>query len=238
MPILRTNITNPSWIHRVFGQQHCPFCDSVITQPDKISDHSYPSTIPDHLARRSQPLPICKQCYNDLPWCTEPGEAVGERSAFYYFEPVRQYILAGKGSKQLDKLHLLGRLSAIPFLQSNTPPPEAILPIPLHQQRLRQRGFNQSIELIRPLARQLKIPLLTDHVYRNRNTGEQKGLTAGERRHNMQQAFSIRKTIKQQHIAIFDDVITTGATCSALKALLLENGVKKVEIWSCATTKQ
>lgn len=199
----------------------CPFCDAG-------------------LRSKTSNLPICQQCFNELPWCHADGFTINERSAFYYAAPIREYILAGKSSNQPDKLQLLGQLIAIHFTQqimiSQQPKPQAIIPVPLHKNRLRERGFNQSIELIRPFTRQNNIPLLRKAVYRNRDTGEQKGLTENMRKTNIANAFSIAKTLNYQHVAIFDDVITTGATCVALKDLLLQHGVKKVEIWCCATT--
>lgn len=201
-------------------QSYCPFCDAELTAPE---------------------LSICQQCFDDLPWCNESGDTLNERSAFYYSAPIREYILAGKGGSQPAKLQLLGKLMTIRFTQQiNTGQqamPQAIIPVPLHKARLRQRGFNQSIELIRPFTQQHNIPLIKQAVYRNRNTGEQKGLTESMRKTNIANAFSIRQPLNYQHVAIFDDVITTGATCDALQALLLQHGIKTVEIWCCATTK-
>ena len=163
---------------------------------------------------------------------------MGELSAFYYEAPISQYILAGKTGGQLDKLHILGQLIAKRFTEQMDALPQAIIPVPLHHSRLRQRGFNQSLELIKPLARALKIPVLHQNIYRTRNTSDQKKLRATERAANMQQAFSIKKPIPYRHIALFDDVITTGATCSVLKELLIHQGIERIDIWCCATTKQ
>lgn len=198
----------------------CPLCDMRLSSKHK--------------------LPVCQQCFAELPWCEHSGNTLGERSAFYYQSPIQEYILAGK-SGQVTKLQLLGELMAIHFgqqVQSATgATPQAIIPVPLHKTRLRQRGFNQAIELIRPLARQHNIPLLRHAVYRNRHTGEQKGLTESMRQTNIADAFSLRSPLQYQHIAIFDDVITTGATCNVLRDLLLKHGAKTVEVWCCATTQ-
>ncbi len=183
-------------------------------------------------------IPICTQCKTELPWTTETGETLGELSAFYYEPPIGEYILAGKTGKQLDKLKILADLLAENLLPRIQKPPQAIIPIPLHNARLRSRGFNQAIELARPLAHELNIPLLNHAIARNRDTKEQKTLRAAQRAENMKQAFTINKTIPYQHVALFDDVLTTGATCKALRDQLLLNGIKTVEIWCCATTKQ
>ncbi|CAA6805606.1 MAG: Competence protein F homolog, phosphoribosyltransferase domain; protein YhgH required for utilization of DNA as sole source of carbon and energy [uncultured Thiotrichaceae bacterium] len=183
-------------------------------------------------------VPICAQCKTELPWTTGPGETVGELSAFYYESPISEYILAGKTGKQLDKLKILADLLAENLTPRIQKPPQAIIPIPLHHARLRSRGFNQAIELVRPLAHQLNIPLLNHAIARNRDTREQKTLRAVQRAANMQYAFTINQTIPYQHVALFDDVLTTGATCKTLRDQLLLNGIKTVEIWCCATTKQ
>ncbi len=197
---------------------HCSLCDVILTEAE---------------------LPVCVQCFTALPWCNS-SSPTNVSSAFYYAAPVREYILAGKSGGQMDKLQLLGSLMALRFSQqiaaAKQTMPDAIIPVPLHKHRLRQRGFNQSIELIRPFARQHNIPILRHAVYRNRHTPQQKGLSASRRKTNIAEAFSMRQPLRYQHIAIFDDVITTGATCQALQALLLQNGIKTVEIWCCATT--
>ena len=195
----------------------CTFCDK------KISNST---------------LLVCDQCIKELPWCRQPGEALGEFAAFYYEAPIDQYILAGKTAKKLDKLHILGQLFNQCLKERRQDLPEALIPVPLHQKRLRERGFNQSLELARPISKQFSLPILSGYISRNRDTGEQKGLTETQRKQNMANAFSIRKSIPHQHIAILDDVITTGTTCATLRSALLEQGVKKVEIWCCATTKQ
>lgn len=195
----------------------CAFCQSPAT------DHT---------------IPVCTQCKTELPWTTGLGETLGELSAFYYEPPIGEYILAGKTGKQLDKLKILADLLAENLMPRVQKPPQAIIPIPLHKTRLRGRGFNQALELARPLAHKLNIPLLNHAIIRNRNTREQKTLRAVQRATNMQHAFTIRQTIPYQHVALFDDVLTTGATCKALRDQLLSHGVKTVEIWCCATTKQ
>lgn len=200
----------------LFPQTGCAFCHSAITGNN---------------------LPVCEQCVAELPWCNERGQTLGELSAFYYEAPVSQYILVGKTGKRLDKLHLLAALFAEQLPGQITDLPQAIIPVPLHPSRLRTRGFNQSIELVRPLANKLQIPLLTRHIIRQRETKDQKQLSAAHRRQNMHQAFSLTRPLLYRHIALFDDVITTGTTCSTLRNLLLDEGVQSVQIWCCATTR-
>lgn len=203
--------------HAAFSDKTCTFCRSPAT------DYT---------------IPVCEPCKTGLPQAKEPGGTMGELSAFYYDSPISDYILAGKTGKQLDKLKILADLLAENLTTRIRQPPQAIIPVPLHHAQLRRRGFNQAIELARPLARRLNIPLLTSVVIRSRDTQEQKTLHAAQRAENMTNAFSVSKPIPYQHVALFDDVITTGSTCRALRDQLLRHGVKTVQIWCCATTKQ
>lgn len=182
---------------------------------------------------------ICAPCYQTLPWQAKSATQAATPliSTFTYASPIKQLILEGKSSQRLDKLQLLAQLLKQQLPKLILELPEAILPIPLHKKRLRERGFNQSVELVRPLAQQLGLPLLLKEVIRWRYTDEQKKLAAAERQHNLQQAFRLISPIPYKHIAIFDDVVTTGATCAELEALLIDHGVEKVQIWCCAQTK-
>ncbi|HPE61600.1 MAG TPA: ComF family protein [Thiolinea sp.] len=185
-------------------------------------------------------LSVCKRCLANLPWVDpqQPGEW-GEISALYYRSPVRELLLAAKRGKGLQQLHLLADLTRFGLqhrLQKH-PLPQAIIPVPLHVSRLRSRGYNQALELARPLARALQRPLLSDAVLRTHPTRDQKSLSAQARRRNMQQAFRLPAPLPFQHVAIFDDVITTGLTCQALREVLLDSGIRRVDIWTCATTK-
>ena len=203
---------------RLIQPKICPLCAAQLTKTQQL---------------------ICEPCYQALPWHTVANKqaATPLLSAFTYASPIKQLILKGKTSQDLDKLHLLAGLLRYYFPTIITELPEAILPIPLHPKRLRQRGFNQSVELARPLAKQLGIPLLLTQVARQRHTDEQKKLAAAERQHNLEQAFRLTRPLLYKHIAIFDDVVTTGATCAELEALLIDQGVEKVQIWCCAQTK-
>ncbi len=112
--------------------------------------------------------------------------------------------------------------------------PELLLPMPLHPHRYRERGFNQSIEIARHLARRFELPLDLYSVVRSRDTLHQTGLPAKQRRQNMRGAFCLQKTVKAEHVAIVDDVMTTGATASALAGVLKQAGVGRVDVWICA----
>ena len=112
--------------------------------------------------------------------------------------------------------------------------PDAIVPVPLSSKRLRQRGFNQSIEIARPLAQRWAIPVDTGSVKRIRNTQPQTGLDRKQRRKNIRGAFEIVRNPDVQHVAIIDDVVTTTSTVNELSRVLKTAGVKRVDVWSIA----
>lgn len=124
------------------------------------------------------------------------------------------------------------RLSDLPVADL----PQAILPVPLHQKRLQERGFNQALELVRPFAQKRGIPLLVNVCVRHRYTPDQVGLTALQRRRNLRGAFALREHGLPAHIAIVDDVITTGATALNLARLLKRAGVQTLQLWTLART--
>jgi ComF family protein len=112
--------------------------------------------------------------------------------------------------------------------------PDCLLPVPLHNTRLRQRGFNQSIEIVRVIAKKLKIPIEYNAVIRQRSTSAQTGLNAAQRKKNIKGAFSLVSEIKEKHVLIIDDVMTTGSTVNELAKLLKKNKVECVGVLSIA----
>lgn len=170
---------------------------------------------------------MCGRCLSNSP------DFDDTQAPFLYQGNIRYLITQLKFGHQHKNARVLGSLLAN-YLQETSELPEAIIPIPLHISRYRQRGFNQSIEIARHVAKQLKLPLDLNSCVRSRDTAQQSGLPAKQRRKNMHRAFNIKKPIPYQHLAIVDDVMTTGATVSALATLLKNNGATKVDVWVCA----
>ncbi|MDE2273435.1 MAG: ComF family protein, partial [Gammaproteobacteria bacterium] len=108
------------------------------------------------------------------------------------------------------------------------------IPIPLHSARLRERGFNQALELARPVSRRLQLCLDARTCLRRKNTAVQSKLDAKERRRNLIDAFEVRTSLQGVHVAILDDVVTTGATVGALSRALREAGAARITVWSLA----
>lgn len=112
--------------------------------------------------------------------------------------------------------------------------PDALIPIPLHRARLRQRGYNQALELARDLGATLQIPVLAEGLLRTRSTAPMPGLDLPERRRNIRRAFAPGSESLPQRVALIDDVMTSGATLNEAARTLKRSGVKWVEAWVLA----
>jgi ComF family protein len=174
---------------------------------------------------------ICGQCL------LHPPPYAVTHVLFPYVEPIMQMIIKLKFQGDLHMAKLFAQLMIEAIQQqwyTHTTKPDLILPVPLHPNRLRERGFNQALEIARPIAKQLGIPLGTQLVLRHKDTLAQSGLSARERKRNIKNAFSTRHHFQEMHIAILDDVMTTGQTVSEIAKLLHQNGAKRIDIWCCA----
>jgi ComF family protein len=214
-----------------------------------------------HPSSREQDL--CAACLNDLPKiktgckrCAVPlpaaatlltcGHCLQKPPPFdaahilYLYEPpVTRLILELKFRQALVHARILGELLAWQIQQygyKTTPLPDMIIPIPLHAERLKERGFNQALEIARPMSKILELPIRTDLCQRNKLTAPQATLPAGQRRQNVKQAFAVSGRLDQRHIAVVDDVITTGNTITEFCQALKNHGAAKVDVWCCART--
>jgi ComF family protein len=149
--------------------------------------------------------------------------------------PLNHYVheLKYRGGRSLGRalaLLLVERLAAA------RPAVDALVPVPLHARRLRERGYNQAVEIARTTASELQVPLLVRGVRRTHARKPQSGLTADERHANVAGAFSVTRALTGLRVAIVDDVITTGATANALATELQRAGAARVEAWAIART--
>lgn len=207
---------------------------------------------------------LCMPCANELPYCqttcpqcgltllnqaqpTPCGECLIKRPPFdhtialcEYKDPINQLIAGLKFHEKLIYARVLGEIMAEALVQyyQNQPLPTSIIPVPLHKKRLQERGYNQAVELARPIAKQLTLPLLTHVCQRNRVTQTQSSLSLDERRQNMKGAFSLIGEAVDKHIAILDDVITTGNTVTEISQLFKEAGVEKITLWCVARSNR
>ena len=144
---------------------------------------------------------------------------------------IRDAVHRLKYRNQLTLAKPLGQLLTRAFeAAENDFVPDCIVPVPLHLDRLRQRGYNQALEVIRPIAQQLNIPVDTSLLQRIRRTPPQQGLSAIERRSNLRNAFDLTMMPSAQRILLVDDVMTTGETVRECCRTLLEGGIKEVQV--------
>lgn len=207
---------------------------------------------------------ICPECTADLPWlentCARCGlplpsttgvQAICGRclqepppyqqlhTLFSYQFPVDQLVMRLKFQQQFTYARLLGELLAAHCAEYYTTAaalPAMLLPMPLHSRRLRQRGFNQAVELARPVARRLAIPIGYGYVKRVKYTEPQMELPLALRAQNVQRAFAVSPRLAGLHVAIIDDVITSGHTVHALALALRDVGVSRIDVWGIART--
>jgi ComF family protein len=142
-----------------------------------------------------------------------------------------------KFGQDLAFARVLGGLMARALARNPRPQPECIVPLPLHRTRYVERGFNQSAEIAKHLARHCQIPLHPRLLQRVRATQAQSTLNAAERVMNLSGAFRLSPGQNvPRHVALLDDVLTTGSTASAAAQVLRAGGTRRVEIWACART--
>ena len=115
--------------------------------------------------------------------------------------------------------------------------PQVLIPAPMDPARLRERGFSQTAELAGWFSRATGVPVLPGHLQRRPGYRAQASLSRGERRRNLRDAFFLAgNTPLPDHIALVEDVVTTGATADAMGQCLREGGVKRLELWALART--
>jgi ComF family protein len=201
---------------------------------------------------------LCAGCLGDLPRnvsccsrCALPLANPAERcglclkreppfaaawAPFRYAHPLDLLEARFKFHRDLAAGRLLAELMVDAARQQlGTRLPDRLLCVPLHRERLRERGYNQALELAKPLARALDIPLHADALVRVRSTSAQTGLDAKARRRNLHAAFAVETGVDlPAHVAILDDVMTTGTTLRECARVLLRSGVERVEVWALA----
>jgi ComF family protein len=141
-----------------------------------------------------------------------------------------------KFRSRLNLARLLGQCLADALRERGAEMPDLILPVPLHAKRLRERGYNQALEVARALGRELSLPVDARSCARVLSTPPQAGLEQKVRRRNVRGAFRVVRSPDADRVAILDDVVTTGSTVSELTRVLLTAGVDRVDVWAVART--
>lgn len=172
---------------------------------------------------------VCGACAAALPPAAADAEVL---AAFEYRFPVDRLVQRFKFGGDLA----IGRwlASALAERARHEPRPDLLLAPPLTPARLRERGFNQSLEIARVVGRELRIPHSHRVVRKVRDTPAQHGLGARARRANLRGAFRCERALGGLRVAIVDDVLTTGATAGTLADELRRAGASEVRVWTVA----
>ena len=172
---------------------------------------------------------VCVECAAALPALDGHGPV---HSAFAYAFPVDRLVHRYKSGADLA----IGRWLAERLAERvrREPRPDLLVAPPLAPRRLRERGFNQSLEIARVLSRRLRVRRAVRGVRKRRDTPAQRGLGRAARLRNLRGAFECRLDLRGKRVAIVDDVVTTGATVQALAAVLRGAGANSVAVWCVA----
>ena len=205
----------------------CPACRSAFRRREAgYCPHcGEPSSLTD------APVVPCGECLQKLPpWNDFLFHGI-------YEGVLRELILRGKFNGSLDALDLLGRMLAVLCKEhySTALPPQVLIPLPLHQNRLRERGLDQCLEMARPLAKALGIPLRPDMLRRVSAAAPQASLDR-EARKKLRQPFVASPEVAGMRVLLLDDICTTGATLSRATEALLEAGALSVDVAVVART--
>jgi ComF family protein len=205
------------------GRELCPGCEQTLP----ILAHACPRCAIPYAHPDTQGE--CGACQKQPPAFTQTI------ALYRYAPPVDHFIRALKFHQQLGLAQLLGKRLAERLVNEKSRP-DLILPVPLHGARLRERGYNQALEIARPVARALNVPLDFRSLVRVRATAPQTGLTLAARRKNLRGAFAWRsnREVKNLRVTLVDDVMTTGSTVQAAAQCLRAAGARDVDIWVVA----
>lgn len=194
----------------------------------------------------------CQQQLETIPdpclWCAEPNQRDDTicprcrlnpprwqrmRIPFHYRGLVREYLIQLKFDEALHLAYTLTQYGDFAFRDIESRP-EVLIPVPLHESRLLERGYNQADEIARLWSQSTGIGIDRHALRRGRATRSQSGLSAGQRTANVHGAFTFGPKRAYRHVAIVDDIVTTGSTIDEITRLLHRDGVEFVEVWALA----
>jgi ComF family protein len=212
------------------------------------------------VCKQSSDTSICQYCFDDLTLfdidryqhnlMLSPKVNLGLAKVDFpqvlaladYQWPLSTLLTGLKFSKQVPNAHALATLFVKHCLSSIPILPQLIIPMPLHKNRYLYRKFNQSIELAKQICRLSKLHMDTSIISRRKSTPAQTNLSAAQRRKNLRDAFAVNEVSQlrlrnYKHVALFDDVITTGTTMNcAYRSLRKNNPDLKIDVWSICLT--
>lgn len=231
-----------------FLKQRCALCNAPLTH----------SAFLCHDCKRSlvlmDSIPHCKRCATPLPAAIKTGTVpvCGHclKAPPFFQETHAAYRYQGKMLELIHQLKFGERLVTLPFFvdsmktllinhYQNRPFPDLLISTPLAYVRQFKRGYNQTHEIARRLARVLSMPYSPHLLKKIKHTKAQAGLTRRRREKNIKGSFEVSLPIpKIKSIALLDDVMTTGATLREMSKILYKAGIKEVHLWVVARTGQ
>lgn len=184
------------------------------------------------------PEPACPVCAHPHASPAAAGQACGHclahppaydatLAAYAYLSPASDLVARLKYGRRLASVDFLSRALS-ERLRAVAPAIDCIVPMPLSPQRLAERGFNQAVELARPLARMAGMPLALDRIARRHDAAHQANLPWPARATNIRGAFTCVRDFAGQHVLVVDDVMTTGATLNELAGVIKRHGALRV----------
>lgn len=183
-----------------------------------------------HLPGSNKKQLLCGNCL------TEPSPVDEAIIPFLYEAPIDYMVKRLKFSADMKYSRLMGELLALQVSEGCSIWPDCLLPVPLHQSRLLERGYNQAFQIADIVGKRLSIPVEQDYVRRITSLASQVQLNARDRTKNLRSAFNVTTKVTDKKIAIIDDVYTTGATTRSLALSLKKAGAASVSIWAFART--
>ncbi len=180
-------------------------------------------------ARQSPHNTVCGTCLK------QPPDFTSAEVLFNYQYPASHLIKALKFYNRPELARCFAEILTKKLIKK-TPLPESIIAVPLHKNRQRERGYNQSLEFAAQISNRLGLTLSPSLCSRIINTGPQSTLPMKVRRKNVKGAFCLNNSSVPKHIAIVDDVITTGSTVNELARLLKKGGCRRVDVWAISRT--
>jgi ComF family protein len=178
-------------------------------------------------------IDLCPDCAAAMPRnsqactiCAEPLAQPAPRCAgcLHYQTPVDALIQQFKFQENISLANVLAEFLFANLRERTDRLPQALIPVPLHRTRLRERGFNQALQISKSLAPRLGLPIFTEALARARATAAQSGLDAIARRKNVRGAFVANNLPNFDHVAIVDDVMSTHATVNECARVLRKAG--------------
>ena len=224
------------WLQSLLFPSQCRLCGMATGTALRLCSHCLAESpwIRNACTQCSLPLPAQAE-HSHCGHCQKQPPAFDTATALFHYRPPVDYLIKQlKFSNELAIVPLLATLMSARLAMRAAALPSLLVPVPLHRTRLRERGFNQATELARRVGRELGIRCNHRLCRRNRDTRPQSLLSPNARRLNLRNAFSVDGHGVSGHVAIIDDVMTTGHTGNELARVLKRAGAERVEMWVIA----